>query len=68
MNTNKNILIYFPSWGATQAVHNYIQVGQIPWDKVTTICHAFFEVDENNRLRGKLELLLAELKGEFNAE
>ncbi|WP_238885367.1 glycoside hydrolase family 18 protein [Clostridium sp. YIM B02551] len=51
MITNKNILIYFPSWGATQAIHNYIQVGQIPWDKVTTICHAFFEVDNKNMLK-----------------
>lgn len=46
----RNIVVYFPNWAIYDKYHNHIQVSQIPWDKVTVVCHAFFEVDDNNEL------------------
>ncbi len=47
---NKNIVVYFPNWGTYNAAHSNITVGQIPWNKVTVINHAFFEVDSGFKL------------------
>ena len=46
----KNIVAYFPNWGTYNAAHKNISVDMIPWDKVTVVNHAFFEVDSNFRL------------------
>jgi chitinase len=48
--TSKNIVVYFPNWGTYNAAHSSITVGQIPWDKVTVVNHAFFEVDSSFKL------------------
>ncbi len=46
----KNIVVYFPNWGIYNTAHRSITVGMIPWDKVTVINHAFFEVDSSFKL------------------
>ncbi len=46
----KNIVVYFPNWGTYNAAHNTMSVDQIPWDKVTVVNHAFFEVDSQFKL------------------
>lgn len=48
--SGKNIVVYFPNWGIYNAAHRSITVGMIPWDKVTVINHAFFEVDSSFKL------------------
>ncbi len=48
--SGKNIVAYFPNWGTYNAAHKNISVDMIPWDKVTVINHAFFEVDSSFRL------------------
>lgn len=48
--TGKNIVAYFPNWGIYNAAHRTMTVGMIPWDKVTVINHAFFEVDSSFKL------------------
>lgn len=47
---SKNIIAYFPNWGIYNSVHRSMTVGMIPWDKVTVINHAFFEVDSSFKL------------------
>lgn len=46
----KNIVVYFPNWGTYNAAHSNMSVDQIPWDKVTVINHAFFEVNSDFKL------------------
>lgn len=46
----KNIVAYFPNWGLYNSAHRSMTVGMIPWDKVTVINHAFFEVDSSFKL------------------
>jgi len=46
----KNVVVYFPNWGTYNAAHSSISVDQLPWDKVTVINHAFFEVDSSFKL------------------
>lgn len=46
----KNIVAYFPNWGIYNSAHRSMTVGMIPWDKVTVINHAFFEVDSSFKL------------------
>ena len=41
---------YFPNWGMYNAAHQSINVGMIPWSKVTFINHAFFEVSSSYTL------------------
>ncbi len=41
---------YFPNWGVYNAAHYNMNVGMIPWDKVTFINHAFFEVSSSFQL------------------
>lgn len=48
--TGKNIIVYFPNWGIYNSAHRSMTVGMIPWDKVTVINHAFFEVDSSYKL------------------
>ncbi len=48
--TGKNIVVYFPNCGIYNSAHQNITVGMIPWDKVTVINHAFFEVDSSLKL------------------
>lgn len=48
--TGKNIVAYFPNWGIYNSAHRSMTVGMIPWDKVTVINHAFFEVDSSFKL------------------
>lgn len=49
-NNNKNIIMYFPNWGVYSESHNNLTVGDIPWDKVTLINHAFFTVSKEFKL------------------
>ena len=46
----KNFVVYFPNWGTYNAAHQSINVGMIPWSKVTCINHAFFTVDSGYKL------------------
>jgi len=46
----KNVVVYFPNWGIYNTAHNSMTVGQIPWDRITHINHAFFEVDASYKL------------------
>jgi chitinase len=48
--TGKNIIVYFPNWGIYNSAHRTMTVGMIPWNKVTVINHAFFEVDSSFKL------------------
>jgi chitinase len=48
--TSKRLIVYFPDWGIYNASHKSMTVGMIPWSKVTCVNHAFFEVDNNNKL------------------
>lgn len=48
--TKKNIVAYFPNWGIYNASHRNMTVGMMPWDKITVINHAFFEVDSSFKL------------------
>ncbi len=43
----KNIIAYFPNWGIYNTAHKNMTVGMLPWDKITVVNHAFFEVDSN---------------------
>lgn len=47
---NKNIIAYFPNWGIYNESHQSMTVGQMPWDKLTHINHAFFTVNSNFKL------------------
>lgn len=49
-NSNKNIIMYFPNWGVYSESHNNLTVGDIPWNKVTVINHAFFTVSKDFKL------------------
>jgi len=46
----KRFIAYFPNWGMYNAGHQSMNVGMIPWSKVTCINHAFFTVDSSYRL------------------
>jgi chitinase len=46
----KNLVVYFPNWGIYNTAHNSITVSSIPWNKVTHINHAFFEVNSSYEL------------------
>jgi chitinase len=48
--TGKKIIVYFPNWGIYNSAHRSMTVGMIPWDKITVINHAFFEVDSSFKL------------------
>ncbi len=45
----KRVIIYYPNWGC-YAGHKNFQVGNIPWDKITHINHAFMMVGKDNKL------------------
>ncbi|MGB8453739.1 MAG: glycosyl hydrolase family 18 protein [Anaerocolumna sp.] len=46
----KNIIAYFPNWGIYNVAHKSMTVSMLPWDKITVVNHAFFEVDSSFRL------------------
>lgn len=46
----KNIIAYFPNWGIYNQNRQMMTVGDIPWDRVTVINHAFFTVNKNFKL------------------
>ena len=46
----KRVIVYFPQWGIYNTAHQSMQVGQIPWGKVTAVNHAFMTVDTGYRL------------------
>ncbi|MBN1047014.1 glycoside hydrolase [Clostridium botulinum] len=50
-NPTKKIVTYFPSWGVYQAGQQNITVSDIPWDKVTHVNHAFFEITNNFKIQ-----------------
>jgi chitinase len=47
---SKRFIAYFPNWGMYNAAHQSMNVGMIPWNKVTCINHAFFTVDSSYKL------------------
>ncbi|MFZ2539218.1 MAG: glycosyl hydrolase family 18 protein, partial [Oscillospiraceae bacterium] len=49
-SASKNIIAYFPNWGIYSASHKNMTVDMIPWDKITVVNHAFFEVDSSFKL------------------
>ena len=48
--SGKNFVVYFPNWGMYNAAHMSMNVGMIPWNKVTCINHAFFTIDTGYKL------------------
>lgn len=49
-NQSKNIIAYFPNWGIYNAAHKSMTVGMLPWNKITVVNHAFFEVNSSFQL------------------
>lgn len=49
-NQGKRVVAYFPNWGTYGSHHQNMSVGDIPWDKVTHINHAFFTVDSSFKI------------------
>ena len=49
--TNKRVITYFPSWGMYEAGQQNITVDDIPWDKVSQINHAFFEITNDFKIQ-----------------
>jgi len=43
--TAKQSIVYFPNWAVYLDSHNNFTVGDIPWDKVTIVNHAFFKIN-----------------------
>ena len=46
----KKVIIYFPNWGIYSAAHQQMQVGEMPWDRLSVINHAFFTVNKDFKL------------------
>ena len=44
--TTKQSIVYFPNWAVYLDSHNNFIVGDIPWDKVTVVNHAFFRIND----------------------
>lgn len=49
--TNKRVITYFPSWGMYEAGQQNITVDDIPWDKVSQVNHAFFEITNDFKIQ-----------------
>jgi chitinase len=47
---DKNIVAYFPNWATYSPQYKNFSVGDIPWDKVTIINHAFFKINDDFQL------------------
>ncbi|MGL4772316.1 MAG: glycosyl hydrolase family 18 protein [Clostridium sp.] len=45
-----NVVTYFPGWAVYSSTGQKYEVKDIPWNKVTHITHAFFEVKENGEI------------------
>lgn len=48
--TSKRVIAYFPNWGTYNAAHKNMTVGMIPWNYVSVVNHAFFEVGSDFKL------------------
>lgn len=48
--SKKRIIAYFPNWGIYGETHQQMTVGEMPWDKITHINHAFFTVNSAFKL------------------
>jgi len=46
-DAKKEIVVYFPNWATYISTNNNFAVGDIPWDKVTAINHAFFKIADD---------------------
>ena len=46
----KNVIAYFPNWSIYNQSHQMMLVGDLPWDKLTVINHAFFTVNKSFKL------------------
>ncbi|MGG7177936.1 glycosyl hydrolase family 18 protein [Clostridium paraputrificum] len=46
----KKVIVYFPNWGIYNENHQRMEVGQLPWDRLSVINHAFFTVNKNFKL------------------
>ena len=49
--TNKGVITYFPRWGMYEAGQQNITVDDIPWDKVSQVNHAFFEITNDFKIQ-----------------
>jgi chitinase len=47
---DKHIVAYFPNWATYSSQYKNFSVGDIPWDKVTVINHAFFKISDDFQL------------------
>lgn len=48
---NKRVITYFPSWGMYEAGQQNITVDDIPWDRVSQVNHAFFEITNDFKIQ-----------------
>ena len=46
----KNVITYFPNWSIYNGSHQMMLVGDMPWDRLTVINHAFFTVNKDFKL------------------
>lgn len=46
----KKLVVYFPNWGIYTKGHRFMNVGMIPWEKVSVVNHAFCEVSKNFKI------------------
>jgi chitinase len=43
----KKLNVYYINWAATNSLHNNQQVKDLPWDRISTINHAFWKIQPN---------------------
>ena len=72
--SQKRLVVYYPQWGIYSPAHHNMVVGQIPWEKVSVINHAFMEVDPSYKIASidlwadfdkQMDHSSTELKGHF---
>lgn len=44
------LVVYFPNWAIYSKAHRLMNVGMIPWDKVSVVNHAFYEVNKDFKI------------------
>ena len=51
INGQKEIVVYFPNWGTYNDAQQHIQVGDMPWGKMTVVNHGFFEITSDYKIQ-----------------
>ena len=46
----KKVIVYFPNWGIYNQNHQAMQVGEMPWDRLSVINHSFLTVTKDFKL------------------